>query len=339
MARAFVRPLCVAAFALAQSACVGPPDRGAFDKPLRLWPPPPAEARIALMGEVGDPSDFGTRASWWDRVVNTVSGSVRGREPLVQPLAVCCDETGSLCITDPGAGAVVCLDRNRRRRLRWEGVGERAFEMPVAVARRNGVTYVADSGWGCVAAFTDDGGLVFTSGEELKRPAGLALADDVLWVADSVHHALFRYGLDGRLLGRVGRRGEGDGEFNFPTHVCAAPDGRIFVTDSMNHRIQILDAKGGFLGSFGQEGQGMGQFSRPKGVTVDSDARVYVVDALFDNVQIFDDTGRLLLYFGEAGSEGGAFWLPAGAAMFGNRLYVADSFNHRVQVFQTLVVP
>ena len=341
MRRCMTRPAWLAGvlLLLLQSACQSTARRGAFTEPLRHWPPPPAPARIALVGEVRDPTDFGIRPGVWSRVVNTVAGSRRGREPLVQPQGLAVDELGNLCIADPGAGAVIFLDRARDRRLRWTGVGDRPFMMPVAVAKRGNLLLVADGGWGRVVAFDLDGRQRFLTGDEVKQPVALALAGETLWVADAAQHTLFRYDLDGRLLGRVGRRGEGNGEFNFPTHLCAAPDGRIFVTDSMNHRVQILDSNGGYLGSFGQKGQGMGQFSRPKGVAVDSEARVYVVDALFDNVQIFDDTGRLLLYFGEAGSEAGAFWLPAGAAMFGNRLYVADSFNHRVQVFQTLVVP
>ena len=43
---------------------------------------------------------------------------------------------------------------------------------------------------------------------------------------------------------------------------------------------------------------------------------------------------------GSAGSEEGSFWLPAGiAADEQDRIYVADTYNHRVQVFQFLGEP
>jgi len=59
------------------------------------------------------------------------------------------------------------------------------------------------------------------------------------------------------------------------------------------------------------------------------------VDALFDNVQIFDDQSRLLLNWGDAGSAPGQFWLPNGIAIgMDDRIYVADSYNHRIQVFR-----
>ena len=59
------------------------------------------------------------------------------------------------------------------------------------------------------------------------------------------------------------------------------------------------------------------------------------MDALFDNVQIFNDQGQLLLNWGEAGSAPGQFWLPNGIAIsMDDQIYVADSYNHRIQVFK-----
>jgi DNA-binding beta-propeller fold protein YncE len=68
---------------------------------------------------------------------------------------------------------------------------------------------------------------------------------------------------------------------------------------------------------------------------VDSEGHVYVVDSLFDVVQIFDENGRFLLSFAGTGSEDGELWLPTGACMDGqDRIYVADSGNSRIQVYQ-----
>jgi DNA-binding beta-propeller fold protein YncE len=71
-------------------------------------------------------------------------------------------------------------------------------------------------------------------------------------------------------------------------------------------------------------------------VGVDTDGHIYVVDGLHDVVQVFDDEGRLLLAFGESGSGDGQFWLPTGLAIADDRVYVADSANHRVEVFEYL---
>jgi hypothetical protein len=63
-----------------------------------------------------------------------------------------------------------------------------------------------------------------------------------------------------------------------------------------------------------------------------------VVDAAFENVQIFDPEGRLLLPFGGPGTGPGEFTLPGGVFLdSSNTIWVADSFNRRVQVFRLLV--
>ena len=53
-------------------------------------------------------------------------------------------------------------------------------------------------------------------------------------------------------------------------------------------------------------------------------------------MQIFDDGGRLLLAFGESGAGIGQFWLPTGIAIVNDVVYVADSANRRLQMFEYL---
>jgi sugar lactone lactonase YvrE len=69
---------------------------------------------------------------------------------------------------------------------------------------------------------------------------------------------------------------------------------------------------------------------------VDKEGHIYVADALFSRVQIFDRRGRFLLAFGRLGGNAGNFWLPAGLFIAQDRVYVADSYNARIQVFQFL---
>jgi hypothetical protein len=63
------------------------------------------------------------------------------------------------------------------------------------------------------------------------------------------------------------------------------------------------------------------------------------VDAAFGNFQIFDNSGErpLLLFVGQFGGNPGQFMLPAGMFIDDkDRIYVADSYNRRVQVFEYL---
>jgi hypothetical protein len=52
-------------------------------------------------------------------------------------------------------------------------------------------------------------------------------------------------------------------------------------------------------------------------------------------LQIFNRQGDLLLSIGGQGQDEGRFWLPNGIFITGdNKIFVADSYNKRVQVFR-----
>jgi hypothetical protein len=82
-------------------------------------------------------------------------------------------------------------------------------------------------------------------------------------------------------------------------------------------------------------GDGIGDTPRQKGVATDRFGHVYVVDSLLSAVQIFDQSGQLLLAIGNLGQAPGEFWLPTGIFVGSDDLiYVADTYNHRLQVFR-----
>ncbi|HVU23854.1 MAG TPA: 6-bladed beta-propeller [Opitutus sp.] len=330
-------------FALALGAAaagVAAPKPAVAAANLPVWPAAPDEPRIAFVGEVRGPQDIGVKPSAWRTLARWLTGDQGENLNLRKPFAVALDEGGRLCIADTETGVVSCLDLSRRTWRRFAGVGSTRFVSPVAVARWHGTMYVADSTLGKVFAFNDRGEPVAEIGSPLQRPVGLAIAGDRLCVADAQVHAILVFGLDGRFLSQIGRRGTGPGEFNFPTGVITDHRGRLLVSDTMNCRVQIFDASGAFVAQFGSNGDTSGHFARPKGVAVDAADDIYVVDALFDNFQIFDPAGRLLLNVGQGGGGPGEFGLPAGIAIGAdNRIYVADPFNHRVQIFRYLGQP
>jgi DNA-binding beta-propeller fold protein YncE len=141
----------------------------------------------------------------------------------------------------------------------------------------------------------------------------------------------------GALVKRIGRRGEGRGELNYPTHV-AFSGGELYVTDTMNSRIQVFTPEGEALERrFGTRGLYVGNLVRPKGVAVDNENHVYVIESYYDHLLVFGRDGEFLLPIGGTGQETGRFYLPAGIWVDSrNRVFVADMFNGRVVVFQFL---
>ena len=179
----------------------------------------------------------------------------------------------------------------------------------------------------------------FSDTIQLFQPTGIAYSflNNELWVIETAAHRITVFNMDGEVINRIGKRGSGPLEFNFPTFIWIDKEGLVYIVDSMNFRIQILNSKGELVNYFGQTGDASGYFARPKGIATDSFGNIYVVDALFHAVQIFDKTGKFLYHFGQQGRDKGQFWMPSGIYIDTNDyIYIADSYNSRIQVFQLI---
>ena len=141
----------------------------------------------------------------------------------------------------------------------------------------------------------------------------------------------------GTLLRVIGQRGEGAGEFNYPSHLAFVQD-ELYVTDTLNSRIQVFAARTERPSRrFGSRGLALGNLVRPKGVGVDGEGNVYVVESYYDSLLVFSREGEFLMPIGGTGKSTGRFYLPAGVWVDArNRVHVADMFNGRIVLFQFL---
>jgi len=330
----------LAAAVLALAGCASAPAPLTLAPDMeRVWPVPPDPPRVAYLHEVRIPKDAGVRESFGKRLVAALVG--RPRPPAVEePVGIYADPDGWLMVADPGLQVVHVYNFKRRSYVQaFERPGGRlASPVGVAFDPERGWIFVADSILNQIFIYDTRGYYVGRFGEGLKRVSGLAWDGPRgrLLAVDTGNHRVVVYDADGRQTRVIGRRGEGPGEFNFPTYVAVAPDGTFYVTDTLNFRVQVFAADGTPLKSVGHVGQVLGSFSKPKGVALDREGHLYVVDGLYDVVQLFDPQGELLMYFGGAGSQAGHFWLPAGIAIAGDDVFVADTQNRRVQMFRLL---
>jgi DNA-binding beta-propeller fold protein YncE len=295
------------------------------------WPPPPDTARVEFVTEIRV-ADLKPKQGVFGKVLNLVGGS-SDEDKLQLPfdvvvfrdkLYLTCQETPALVEIDP--------ESNRFRLYECESG---PFRNPLALCASADAIYMTDSENEAVYIF--DGKEVeplITEG--LRRPTGIAWVSEPprLYVVDTGNHSVEMFDRDGRHQGSLGGRGSAGAGFNYPTFATAR-DSLLLVNDTLNYRIKFFTA-GGFVTSIGEEGDGPGTFARPKGVAVDARGHVYVVDSLFDNVQVFDPAGRILLVIGSAGNDAGQFWSPAGIDIAGNMIYIADTFNHRIQVLRII---
>lgn len=310
--------------------------------PTRVWPAPPDPPRIRYLGQLTGEASIGVRTSGWDAVKQVLTGP----RPLLHFVAPCAVAARGqrIYVADRGAlggPCVYALDLAAHSVTAFRGAADEPLEWPIDIALIDDRLAVADARRAAVYVFDANGTRVTTIGRgALQRPSAVAwdAAQRELWVVDAAAHACVAFGLDGAVRCRVGQRGSGSGQFNFPTGLCVLRDPpRIVVADAMNFRVQLFSSDGAPLGAFGRKGDAAGCFALPRDVAADSEGHLYVLDPQFENVQIFDDAGRLLLAFGEEGDQAGQFNLPGGIAIDEqDRIWVADTQNKRVQAFQYL---
>lgn len=248
----------------------------------------------------------------------------------------------ALLITDPDGGRVVRITPGGRQ----TAFIETPFEAPIGVAACDAGIVVSDSERGSVGLLDRDLRFIRWLAEGLVRPTGAACLGETIVVAETGKHRLLMLGAgsDGKgpvhresAVRALGRRGDGDGEFNFPTSVSFG-GGFLWVGDTLNFRLQRFEPPGwSFSGTFGRLGDAAGELPRLKGVAVDAAGRIWVSDAHLDQVALYRPDGTFLLALGGRGDLAGEFSFPAGiAAHPDGRVAVVDSLNLRVQIFRGL---
>lgn len=311
-------------------------------QPARLGSPVASYPRVEYLRTVASVRQFNKPRGFFSKLVSWVSGPDESKPEILRPYATAQDSIGHLLIADPGQHGVHVFDLEKRKYRFLRGPRGKKLESPIDVAcDDDDDVYVSDSVRQRIYVFDSRGSFLRTIGSDtpetrLVRPTGLAIDDAsrLIYVTDTLRHQVLVFRMDGSLVRVIGKRGNGAGEFNFPTSI-ALSEGKVYVVDAMNFRIQVFTPDGEFVSAFGQLGIGSGTLNRPKGIAADTDGNLYVVDALFETVQVFDPDGQLLYYFGSTGTGPGQFQLPTG--IFINKqniIYVADSLNHRVQVFR-----
>ncbi len=141
-----------------------------------------------------------------------------------------------------------------------------------------------------------------------------------------------------------GEHGHELGQFLRPQKMVIDNSGLIWVTDACNHRVQVFDARGNqarLVKSWGEQGNRPGQLNYPYDILLDEAALkgqpegyVYLCEYGNHRVQKFTIDGQFVGSFGTNGRREGELDQPWGIARDSKgRMYVLDTYNHRVQRF------
>ena len=275
-----------------------------------------------------------------DRTLDIIAGP-KAPEPrldvLQWPIAVTSDSNHRVLVAD--SRAVHIFDFKHAKYSVLDG-GREHLSKPVSLAvDGHDNIYVVDEGSRTVLVYDSAGKFrrsfgKLTGGESyFESPDGIAIDTSTgrIYLCDTRRHMIIMMDENGRILGRVGRRGGGDrpGEFRLPTQAVVSA-GELFVLDAGNTRLQIFDSAGHFKQSIALVDAG------PRtGLAVDNQENIYVSYPSLGRIQVFNHSGQPM-YLLDANnmkradfSQPSALWVGSGYCF-----YVVDSGNNRVGQFQ-----
>jgi DNA-binding beta-propeller fold protein YncE len=247
------------------------------------------------------------------------------------PIRIAADAKGILYVTVPGEGKVLRFFQDGAP----AGVIATSRQPLSVAADANGRLYVGDSLDGSVRVLSPDGSVLFSLGQgngEFRMPGDIAVSSSgIIYVTDSQKNVVKTYNPDGTSRSSFGGYGAGNGQMIFPTGICVDDaNSEVYVVDQTNNRVEVFDPNGVFQRSFGQ-----GQLSRGQGITV-AGGKVYVADAYLSTVKVFDTDGTVVASIGSYGSGEGNLKIPMDVVMIGTTLYVTNSDNGRIEVFDVV---
>ena len=168
--------------------------------------------------------------------------------------------------------------------------------------------------------------------ETLVKPYGVAVSKaGRVYVTDTAARRVFVFDAENRVVAFLGDTGTG--KVTKPIGV-AVDDSleRVFVADATLRRIFGYGPDGQLVVSIGHEGE----FENPSGLAADSKRqRIYLADSKKHQVFCYSSVdGRLVRTIGSRGTDDGQFNFPTNLFVDAQgRLYVADTLNFRVAVF------
>ena len=245
---------------------------------------------------------------------------------------------GNLYVTEFRGGRLFKLAPDGTVLGEWAGDGELAGELgaPTGVyVDSDGFIYVDESGNSRVQKFSPDGESVASWGErgqdagQFLSAMGMVAEDGKVFAVDYGNSRVQVFTSDGEYLFSFGEPGRADGQLQNPIGLDSDVDGNLYVVDAGNRRVQKFSSDGAHIATF-NTGALVGEVA-PQVISLDPRGVFYLSHPGSALVLAFDLEGRRLAALPTAGLRGTH---DTAISPDGERLYVADTGNNLVKVYQ-----
>ena len=164
---------------------------------------------------------------------------------------------------------------------------------------------------------------------QLDSPTAMAVdGNGNVLVADTGNGRIEKFSPNGAFVTNIG-------PFEAPNGIAIDRVGNIYVAEiGSKHRVQKLDTEGNVITEWKGPSPG---FYGPRRIAIGPDNSIYVVDSGHNGIVKLGPDGQVLASWGSEGSGDGQFRGISSVAVDpnNNKVYVADSLNSRIQVFDS----
>ena len=259
------------------------------------------------------------------------------RTGLQEPVDVDLAVNGDVYVLDKEASKVFVFDASGKPKLDFgrPGSGPGQLDEPESIAiSPKGQVFVADTENDRIQAYDASGKFLFhfgSSGDQpgqLNDPSGLAIDQfGMIYVADRKNQRIQAFSHHGIFLEAFNLEGA-------PSDIAIDPEGNVFALIPGKPAIVKINFQTHKRDLVHQTGQSADFLSSGNGIAVDMRGDLYITERSDDSIKKIDSKGDLLVAFGSEGEGRGQFDDPGGMTTDRQgHIYIADSDNHRVQVF------
>jgi DNA-binding beta-propeller fold protein YncE len=244
------------------------------------------------------------------------------------PWGTAVDSAGNVYVADTNNNRVQKFNAAGVYQTQFGGGGAGAFNGPRSLAiATNGEMFVVDTGnhrivrLNASGVYLDSWGTFGTGDSQFNTPNGIDVDGSYVYVTDTGNQSIKKFTKGGNHVKTWGSAGSGNGQFSFPRGIAVSGTS-VWVTDWGNNRVQTFSKAGAFKSLFST-----GPGTNPRGVAIDPiNDRIYVVEETSNRVSVWSGTSFVQSFTG-------GFAQPMGVAASSTAIYVADTYNQRMEQF------
>jgi len=255
------------------------------------------------------------------------------------PGGIAMDANQNIFVVDTGNNRIQVFRSDGSFLKQWgnHGSSPGQFKKPQGIAIDHaGNILIADSDNHRIQKFDSNGnfltewGSIGTSNIQFNYPTDIATDDfgDV-YVIDYNNFRVQKFDNNGKFLNSFGKKGTGPGEFIGCClgDIVVSGNGKVYISELDGGKIHIFNLEGDFIEDW--------DIGSVEGMALDESGFIYLATEYANEIIQYSPDDEMVTRFGKFGSEPGQLngVKDLCVSKEGDAIYVADSDNHRIQVF------